>query len=216
MTNKKILLIGGGGHCKSVLDTILSHNDFSEIGIIEKTEKNNSDILSIPVIGCDHELEHLYNNGYKYAFITVGSIGDPKLRIKLFKIVRDMGFEIPNLIDQTACVSNYTKLGKGIFIGKNAVVNAGSVIDDCAIINTRSVVEHDCIIEEFVHIAPGAVLLGNVTVGRNTHIGANSVILQQLKIGSDTIIGMGSTVTKNIESKVVAYGNPCKVIKYIL
>lgn len=212
MNNKKLLLIGGGGHCKSVLDTILKNNDYSEIGIIEK-DSNSGDILGIPVIGCDDDLEYFFSQDYLYAFITVGSIENPKIRIKLYELIQKIGFEIPNIIDNTASVSRYTKLGKGIFIGKQAVVNAGSSISDCAIINTSSVIEHDCTIGEFANVAPGAVICGNVTVEKNTHIGAKSVIRQGLKVGSNTTIGMGSIVTKNVESNVLAYGNPCVVIK---
>ena len=212
MKCKKLLLIGGGGHCKSVLDSILDNNDYIDIGIIEKKEICYGDILGISIIGCDSELEYYYNNGYQFAFVTVGNIGNPKIRIKLYKLAYKIGFKIPNIIDSSACVSRFTNLGRGIFIGKQAVVNAGTSIGDCAIINTSSVIEQDCIIEEFVNVAPGALVCGNVTVGRNSYIGAKSVIRQQLKIGSNTIIGMGSTVTKNIDSNVLAYGNPCRVI----
>lgn len=215
MNSKKLLLIGGGGHCKSVADTILDNNDYAEIGIIEKKENCHGDILGINIIGCDSELEYFYNKGYQYAFITVGNVGNPKIRIRLYDVVNKIGFIIPNIIDTSACVSRFANLGNGIFIGKKAVVNAGSFIDNCAIINTCSVIEHDCTIEEFVNVAPGAVVCGNVTVERNSYIGAKSVIRQQLKIGSNTIIGMGSTVIKNMDSNIIAYGNPCRVISML-
>jgi sugar O-acyltransferase (sialic acid O-acetyltransferase NeuD family) len=211
--NKKLLLIGGGGHCKSVLDSILQSNEYSEIGIIDKNENDEGSILGIPIIGCDNDLSKLYHDGYHYAFVTVGSIGKPSLRIKLYKMLEAIGFEIPNIIDLTAIISNQVKLEKGIFIGKNVVVNVGTYIKDGSIINTGSTIEHDCIINQFCHIAPGSVLCGEVEIGENTHVGAGSVIRQQIKIGSNTIIGMGSVVLKDIKGNVVAYGNPCKEVK---
>lgn len=213
MKGRKLLLIGGGGHCKSVLDAILNNNEYAEIGIIEKKEDFHGDILGINIIGGDSELEYYYNEGYKYAFITVGNVESPMVRIRLYELVNNIGFIIPNIIDASACVSRFASLGKGIFIGKKTVVNAGSSISDCAIVNTSSVIEHDCTIEEFVNVGPGAVLCGNVRVGKNSYIGAKSVIKQKLNIGSNTIIGMGSVVTKSMPSNVLAYGNPCVVIK---
>lgn len=211
--SKKLLLIGGGGHCKSVLDTILQSNEYSEIGIIDNNKNNGGSILGKPIIGCDDDLSKLYREGYRYAFVTVGSIGEPSLRIKLFKILETIGFEIPNIIDVTAIVSSQVKMERGIFIGRNVVVNVGTYIRNGSIINTGSIIEHDCLINQFCHIAPGTVLCGEVEVGENTHIGAGSNIKQQIKIGSNTIIGMGSVVLKNISDNLIAYGNPCITIK---
>jgi sugar O-acyltransferase (sialic acid O-acetyltransferase NeuD family) len=211
--NKKLLLIGGGGHCKSVLDSILELNEYSKVGIIDKKENIGKSILGIPIIGCDDDLCMLFNGGYHYAFVTVGSIGDPSLRVKLFNMLEKIGFEIPNIIDLTAIVSNHVKMERGIFIGKNVVINAGTSIKRGSIINTSSIIEHDCVINQFCHIAPGTVLCGEVEVGDNSHIGAGSVIKQQIKIGFNTIVGMGSVVLKNIEDEIIAYGNPCREIK---
>lgn len=208
--SKKILLVGGGGHCKSVLDTLLERNNFSDIGIIDKKENVGEWILGIPIIGCDNDLPQLFDAGYKYAFVTVGSVGDTKLRIRLYDKLMEVGFEIPNIIDPTAIVSSHIHIETGIYIGKKSIINAGSTIKKGAIINTGAIIEHDCMIEEFVHVAPGAILCGEVKVGSRTHIGANSVIKQQLVIGSDSVIGVGSIVTKNIEDNIIAYGNPCK------
>jgi len=208
--DKKILLIGGGGHCKSVLDSLFKTNQYSEISIIDRKENIGGEVLGIPIIGCDNDLLHFYKEGYHYAFVTVGSIGDSKLRIKLYKEIQEIGFEIPKIIDLTATVSNHAKVDNGVFVGKKAVINAGSFIRRGNIINTACIIEHDCIIGEFSHIGPGAVLCGEVQVGANTHIGARSVIKQQIKIGSNTIIGMGSVVLKDIEDNILAFGSPCK------
>lgn len=210
--NKNLLLIGGGGHCKSIIDSVLKQELFTKIGVIDKRENIGKSILGIPVIGCDDDLPNLYQNGYTNAFITLGSIGNPSLRIKLFKIIKDIGFEVPNIIDSNAVISKNINLQEGIYIGKNAVINAGSVIEQCAIINTGSIVEHDCSIGEFSHIAPGSILCGEVHVGAHTHVGAGSVVRQQVKIGARTLIGMGSIVLKDIPENVIAYGNPCKEV----
>ncbi|WP_209511455.1 acetyltransferase [Sedimentibacter acidaminivorans] len=211
--SKKLLLIGGGGHCKSVLDTLLQLNQYSEISIIDKSENIGKYIFGISTIGCDNDLVKLYESGYNYAFVTLGSIGNPSQRIKLYNMIEEIGFEIPNFLDLTSIVSQYVKMESGIYVGKNVVINAGSIIGKGSIINTSSTVEHDCVIGEFSHIAPGTVLCGEVHVGKNVHIGAKSVIKQQVNIGDNTTIGMGSVVLNNIDDSIIAYGNPCKEVK---
>ena len=208
--NRKLLLIGGGGHCKSVLDSLLLLNRYVEIGIIDKKEHIGELILNIPIIGDDDDLTELYHRGYREAFITLGSIGSPQNRVRLFEMIEKIGFNIPNIIDLTAVISKDVKLSKGIFIGKNSAINVGAYIGKGSIINTSSTIEHDCSVGDFVHISPGSILCGEVQVGDHTHIGARSVIKQGLKIGSNSIIGMGSVVLNDVSNNVVAYGNPCR------
>lgn len=212
MTNK-LLLLGGGGHCKSVLDSLFQCNRYEELAIIDRRELIGHSVLGVPIIGCDDDLPRLYNQGFTYAFISVGNLGNPRIRIKLFDKLMEIGFKIPIIKDPTAVVSSETFLGSGVFVGKNAVINAGTTVGKCAIINTSVTVEHDCIIEDFVHLAPGTILCGEVQVGRNTHIGANSVIKQRLTIGSDCLIGMGSVVVADLGNSIIAYGNPCKMVR---
>lgn len=218
---KKILLIGAGGHCLSVLDSLLSSYDYEDIGIVDKDysmlEASNKTlkrrfIMEIPIVGNDYDLERLFSDGYTEAFITVGSIGDIGIRKKLYQLVKNIGFHIPNIIDKTGIVSSYSICGEGIYVGKKAIVNTNTKIGNCAILNTSSVIEHECVIGDFVHIAPGSILCGNVYIGNETHIGAGSVIKQGIQIGKESMIGAGSVVLKNIGSNVIAYGNPCKEV----
>src|SRR5690606_39391805 len=90
------------------------------------------------------------------------------------------------------------KIGHGNVIGANVIVNALSTIGDYCIITNGGIIEHECKLEDAVHIAPGAVLAGNVRVGSNTFVGANSVVKQGVSIGKNVIIGAGSTVIRDI------------------
>lgn len=211
--NKRILLIGGGGHCKSVLDSLLELNEYAEIGIVDKKENLGKSVMGVPVVGCDDDLPSLLSDGYKCAFITVGSVGNPSLRIKLFNLLSEIGYEIPVIIDDSAKVSKHAKIEQGVFIGKQCIINAGVLIERGSIINSGAIVEHDCHIGVFSHIAPGAVLSGEVVVGKNSHIGSNATVKQQVHIGSNSIIGMGSAVLQNIDHSTLAYGNPCREVK---
>lgn len=207
---KKILMIGGGGHCKVVLDSLISQNLYSEIAIIDKDLPLDSTILGIPVIGRDQDLIKLYNEGYKYAFISLGSIGNWNIRERISKMLTDIGFELPSIIDSSARISSNVTVSQGAYIGKNVIINPSVFLGSNVIINTGVIVEHDCKIGDFVHLAPGSVICGDVKIGRGTHIGAGSVIRNQLSVGENTLIGLGSCVVSPIGNDFVAYGNPCK------
>ncbi len=207
---RKMLLIGGGGHCHSVLDSILSLDNYDEIGIIDSTDGS---YLGIKVMGTDYDLPQLMTEGWSDAFITVGSVGSTIARRRLFEMARSVGLVIPSIIDPTAIVARGCSIEEGTYIGKHAVVNAGTVLGKCSIINTGAIIEHDCSIDDFSHISPGAVLCGQVRVGSDTHVGAGTVVRHQIIIGDNTIIGAGSVVVKNIPDNVKAYGNPCKVVE---
>lgn len=208
----RILLIGDGGHCKSVIDTLLRNNTYDEIGVISKENKNKK-ILGVDIVGTDDNLISLFNGGWTNAFITVGSVGDTTIRKNIYKKLIEIGFKVPNIIDKSSIVSESAIFGEGIFVGKGAIINANTTVNSCSIINSGSVIEHDCSIGQFVHISSNSTVCGNVTIGNDVHVGAGSVIKQGLDIGKNSLIGIGSVVTKSIENNVVAYGNPCKVIR---
>ena len=210
--SNKLVLIGGGGHCTSVIDTLFTSTEYEEIVITDK-ENVGKELLSVPIVGTDACLAELLRNGFTDAFITLGSIGDTQCRRKIYTLLKKIGFNIPNIIDKTASVSKSADLGEGIFIGKHAVVNSLSSVGNNSIINTAAVIEHECILGEFVHIAPHAVLCGNTTVGDGSHIGAGATVRQQITIGKNTVIGAGSVVVKNISDSKTAYGNPCREIE---
>ena len=215
MGSKRILLIGGGGHCRSVLDCLLGTDGYGDIAIIDRQDTERKVILGIPVIGTDDDLLDLHHAGWTDAFVSLGSIGDSLRRKCLYKQLKEIGFSIPCVVDKTATVSGNARLESGVFVGKKGVVNAGTTIGTCAIINSGAIVEHDCKVGAFSHISPGAVLCGGVSVGCDTHVGANTVVRQNIVIGNNSLIGIGSVVTKDIPDDSEAFGNPCRVVKTV-
>ncbi len=206
---RSIVLIGGGGHCKTIVDSLKLSNEYKRICIVDPDTTGS--IFKVPILGTDDDLKQLFNDGYHYAFISKGSIGNAKIREKLFLMVEKIGFKVPTIIDKTAVVSQYARLSNGIYVGKGAVIGADAIIGKGAIINTSVVVEHECYVGKFVHLATAAVLAGNVKVGDYTHIGANAVVRNGITIGDNVMIGIGSVVTKNIDDGLLAYGNPCRI-----
>ena len=201
-----ILLIGFGGHCKSIIDSIENGGIYNIYGIIDIKEKIGQVYKNYKVIGSDEDLESFYNKGIKNIFICIGYLGNSNVRNILYKKVKNIGFNLVNIIDKTAILANNIKLKEGIFIGKNAIINADCKIDNMAIINTGAIIEHESYVGAFSHISIGAILCGNVTVYDNVFVGANATVIQGVTIGKNSIIGANSTVIKDVLENSKGYG----------
>ncbi|EQB87118.1 sugar O-acyltransferase (sialic acid O-acetyltransferase NeuD family) [Clostridium punense] len=210
---ENIILVGGGGHCKSVIDSIIDSKRFNVVGIIDLKRNIGLFINSVQVVGQDEDYEKFFLEGVKYAFITIGSTTSTTERERVYKDLKSVGFQLPIIVDPSAIVSKNVEIGEGTFVGKGAIINTNSVIGQNCIINTGTIIEHDCVIQDYCHVAPGSTLSGGVKVGRSTLIGTNSTVIQGVQIGSNTIVGAGSVVVKDIKQNCIAYGNPCKEVR---
>jgi UDP-perosamine 4-acetyltransferase len=214
MLRNAIVLLGGGGHCEVVLDAIRELNMFDEVMISDMPSKIGERVLDVRIEFTDEQLEEIYQSGVKFAFVTLGMVGVSHARAKLYRRLKEIGFQLPVIVSKSASVSRYSLVGEGTFIGKNAVVNAGARIGENCIINTGAIIEHDCVIEAHSHIAPGAILSGGVHVGENSFIGAGAVVLQGVRIAPHVLIGAGAVVLKDADIEGGVYvGNPARLIK---
>lgn len=202
---KNIILIGGGGHCKSVIEVAESAG-YHILGILDKPEEVGRQVLDYKVMGVDNDIP-LYVDKAEFV-ITVGFIKNPSLRIKLYNNVLEAGGRLATLIASTAYVSKYAVLGRGTVVMHNAFVNAGAEIGDNAIINTFSNIEHDARIGNQCHISTGTMVNGDCCVGNNVFVGSQSVLSNGINICDDVIIGAGSFVRKSINVKGIYSGNP--------
>lgn len=134
-------------------------------------------------------------------------------RRELLEIFRNSGFKTPALIHNRAVVSLSAKIGENSHILAGAVIAPMVELGEACIVNTNASVDHECVLAAGVHIAPGVTLCGCVRVGENTLIGAGSVVLPRVKIGVNVVIGAGSVVTRDIPDRVIAFGNPVKIIR---
>jgi len=187
----KILLIGGGGHCKSVIDIIEQEDKYSIAGIIDKKELIGTKVLNYEIIGCDDDLEQLFLQ-YKYAIVTIGHIKTNQLRVKLFNTLQNIGYTIPTIISPLAYVSKYAFIDKGTVIHHQALINADAKIGKNCIINSKALIEHDVVIEDNCHISTGAIINGGVVVSENTFVGSNATTKEYITINK--FIKAGSLV----------------------
>lgn len=209
---KKIVLVGGGGHCKVIIDIIKSTNEYEIVGVTDNN-KIGEKLLDVPIIGNDDMLPELFKSGVKNAFVSLGALNNIEVRDKIYNKLKNVGFNIPKLIHNKAVVSPYTEIHDGTCIMAGAIVNAGAVINENCIINTSSVIEHDCIIGRNTHVSPRSCIAGGCSIGENSHIGAGCCIIQGINIGSNVVIGAGAVVLKDIKDHVTAVGIPAKIIK---
>jgi sugar O-acyltransferase (sialic acid O-acetyltransferase NeuD family) len=187
----QLLLIGGGGHCKSVIDVIEQQNIYTILGIIDTKENIGKKVLGYDVIGCDDDLEQ-FASTCNYALITVGHIKSNALRVRLFNLAKEIGFSLPSIVSPLAYVSKHAKLEEGTIVMHHALVNAGAKIGQNCIINSKALIEHDTTIEEHCHISTGAILNGGVHVKANTFYGSNATCKECVTI--DGFIKAGSVV----------------------
>ena len=206
-----LLLVGGGGHCLTVIDS-LPIGRYEKVGIVDTPDLVGQTLNGVEVVGCDEDIESLRTK-YNEAFISLGSIGNWQKREEIAIKLKQLEYVVDTIIHSKAYVNMKSKLACGVLVGAGSFVNACADIGEMSILNTGSIIEHHCIIESYVHIAPGTVLCGNVRIGKGTHIGAGSVIREGVSVGQNVLIGIGSVVTKNIPDNVVAYGNPCEIRK---
>ncbi len=162
----------------------------------------------------DAEWPVLFSQGFKLAFVSVGSIKSTEKRRELHRLAQDSGFAFPNIIDPSAAVSEHACLGQGIFIGKNTVINAGAQIGDMAIINSGAVIEHGCLVGDFTHVAVGAAVCGDTMLEADVFVGAGAVIAQEARIGKGCIIGAGAVVNRTLPSFCTAVGVPARPVKF--
>lgn len=195
---KKIIIIGFGGHTKSVADAIDTLGEYHIVGYTEIEDKGT--YHGYKYLGTDDVLEEYYKKGVRNAFICVGYLGISNLRDNLYNRVKRIGFNLPIIIDKSAIIASDVYIGEGTFVGKGSIINSSSVIGNMCIINTGSIVEHDNNIGGFTHIAVGATLCGGVSVGSHCLIGANTTVIQCKKIGDDCIVGANSTILCDLNS----------------
>ena len=185
---KEILLVGGGGHCKSIIDILQQEGRYNVAGIIERRGSDlDKDVLGFKILGSDVELEDL-SKKYKYALVSVGQIRNSAAREELYFKLKELGFSIPTIFSPSSYVSPFSTVDSGSTVHHNAVVNAGTIVGENCIINSHSLIEHDC------HISTGAILNGGVTVGQGSFIGSGAVIVEGVSIAPRSFIKAGSLV----------------------
>jgi sugar O-acyltransferase (sialic acid O-acetyltransferase NeuD family) len=209
---KPIVLIGGGGHCRSVIDIIEQQFTYRIEGIVDLQEKRHEKNLGYEIFANDDDLNELVKQ-YSFFMITIGQLGINARRTELFVKLKGMGAVFPVIISPHAYVSNHALVAEGAVVMHGAVINAGARVGSNAIINTKALVEHDAEIGNHSHISTGAIVNGACRVGAGCFVGSGAVFLQGKSIANRVILGANSTVIENIEEAGTYAGTPARKLE---
>lgn len=206
--DQKVVLIGGGGHAKVIIDAVRKSGKLEIYGILDPKLPKGSLISGVKVIGNDDMLPELSKKGIKSVFIALASTNSNgcSIRGEIYKKLKKMKFKFPKIVHPDAIIASDVIIGEGAFIAAAVVINPCVIIGNNVIINTKASVDHDCIIGDSVHIAPGVTLSGGVKVGDETHIGMGVSIIQCITIGKQCMVGAGTTIRHGMSDRSKNYG----------
>lgn len=204
--NRVLYIIGASGHGKVIAD-LAELLDYT-VYFYDDAYPDKKHIEHWTVLGTFNDLLQLESGKINVAV----AIGNNSIRQEKMLLCEKHHYSLPRLIHPSAIISQYAQVGTGTVVLAGAVINAFARIGRGCIINTASVVEHDCIIDDFVHISPNSALAGSVSIGECSWVGIGCQINQLVNIGEHVLVGAGSTVVKNIPANVVAFGSPAKVM----
>ena len=200
---KKLEIIGYSGHSYVCIEVAML-SGYEIIGYYD-IENKLVNPYNISYLGSENEI--IKSNNFLFV-----AIGDNQLRQVIYEKLRSND-NFATLIHPSALFSSTSIISENVLLSAGAIVNAQANIGFGCIINSSAIVEHECYIDDFVHIAPGAVLAGNVKVGKRSFIGANATIKQGLTIGEDVVVGAGAVIINDIPSNSTVVGNPGGIIK---
>ena len=198
-----LVIYGGGGHAKAIMDMVKQTNLYSIAGIVDDKIPAGTVILGIPVLGTRAVLPALFEQGVKLAANGVGGILDIAVRVRVFELLKKSRFKFPVLLHPRATIEPSAKVGDGLQVFANAYVGSETILHPMCMINTNAVVSHDCEVGKYTHIAPGALLAGHVHIGERTLVGMGVTTTIGVKIGSGVRIGNGAIVLADVPDQTI-------------
>ena len=205
--NSSLVIIGSGGHAKSVANVAKSCG-YKVLAFVD--DKNaGTNLLNIPIINSNETIKKYSDQNF---FIAIGNNATRKLVSKEYKSKLPQA-NFPSLIHKSSVIGIDCEIDEGTILMAFSHVGPASKIGKFCIINTSSSIDHDCNIRDFTSIAPGVVTGGNVNVGSQSALGIGAVIKHGIDIGNNTVVGANSFVNKNIGNSVVAFGTQSKEVR---
>lgn len=198
-----LIVYGGGGHGKSLIDLVRLLGTYRLVGVIDDGQPAGGNVLGVPVVGGSDSLSKLYQRGIFQAVNAVGGIGNLSVRQKVFERLAEAGFVCPAVVHPTAFVEASAQLAAGVQVFPHAYVGSSAQVGFGTIVNTSVVVSHDCRLGDCANISPGALLAGGVEVGDQTLIGMGVTVFLGVKIGAGVRIGNGATIKADVPAGTV-------------
>jgi sugar O-acyltransferase (sialic acid O-acetyltransferase NeuD family) len=194
----RIIIVGGGNHTRACIDIVKQMGIFEIAGIVYTKYSPGTSLMDIPVLGDLDSLKVIFEKSAHLAVVGIGGLEMPEERVAIFEMLKKIGFKVPNIIHPRSIIEPSVVIGEGNQVMGGANIGACANIGTNCIINSNAVVSHDCVIEDNVHIAPGAILGGTVRVGKNSLIGMGSTLYYNVKVGKNVVIRNGLNIFKDI------------------
>lgn len=188
----EVVLVGGGGHCRSCIDVIETHGAWKIVGILDAASRVGEHVFGYQIVGTDKDIRRLAARGMKF-LVTVGQINTPDRRMALYDVICEADGELASIVSPLAHVSRRAMLGQGTIVMHGAIVNCGAKVGANVIVNSKALIEHDAVVGDHCHISTAAVLNGGVTVGAGTFIGSNAVLHHGSHVPGTSVVAAGST-----------------------
>ncbi len=201
---KNIILLGCGGHARSIADLAL-HIGFQKILFVDKNAKPGEAILDFPVL--PNVPAKLSGNWLYFA----GS-GNNKIRYEQLSLIKSKRLPLAKLISPLSILGKNTTVEEGCFVGNHVYVGPNSKIGLGSILNNHSLIEHDCDIGSFTHVSVNSTVAGNCKVGNFVMMGASSTLIDNINIGNNIVIGAGAVVVRDCNIVGTYVGVPAKLI----
>ena len=193
----ELILMGGGGHCRSAIDVIEAEGSLRIMGVLEDPAFEGSEVMGYPILGTDDALADLVGPGVG-VLVTIGQIRTSKTRERAFAVAKKAGASLPVIVSPNAYWSRHATVGAGTMVMHGAVVNAACVVGENCIVNSMALLEHDVSIGDHTHIATGARVNGGVKIGPRCFIGSGAVLHNDIEIGEGAVIPAGTVVRSSV------------------
>ncbi len=193
-----LIIYGGGGHAKSLIDLIRAEGKFRVAGIVDDGLPTGSLVLDVPVLGGGQSLSEIRRRGVGLAVNAVGGIGNIAPRLQVYEKLKLAGFRCPIVVHPRGLIEPTAWLGEGCQVFFNAYVGSDAKVGFGCIINTGSILSHDCTLGDFVNISPGAILAGAVTVKERALIGMGVTVNLNVVIGEGARVGNSAVIKADV------------------
>jgi sugar O-acyltransferase (sialic acid O-acetyltransferase NeuD family) len=205
MRMEDVLVYGGGGHGKAVIDLLRSVGKFCPVAVLDDGIPAGTDILGVPVMGGVGALGEQYARGLRLAVNAIGGIGRVDVRLQVFSLLQEAGFQFPTLVHPSAVLEPSSTLEDGVQVLALTYISSACRIGFGSVINAGVVVSHDCSIGRVVNLSPGALLAGGVTIEDYAQVGMGATINLNLTVGSRARVGNGATVKADVPANTLVH-----------